>query len=185
MAKRPGTRAVKPTDLGAADDAPIPREPRRGTGRRGSADHLKRYRWRPGQSGNPRGRPKRKTFAEVFYAVLQEKLTAKQRREFEKKYGGKLENLTSATKMEVLARVIIDNALRANLDAFREIGDRLDPKRKRVEITGRDGEPVTSAQITSEMSPEDAARIYHDMAADESARLDGDGGEGDGDGSEA
>jgi hypothetical protein len=119
----------------------------------------------PGASGNPLGRPKRRKFSDVFMEVLERKLTATQRRRMEKRLGFRIADLAEGdpTRMEAMCLVFVEKALAGSFEAFREIGDRVDPKPRRVEITGREGAPVTTAIIARSMSNEEAADAYRQM----------------------
>lgn len=82
--------------------------------------------WRPGQSGNPKGRPKSgKRLTDVLRRVLAE--PAKE---------GK-------TKADELADVLVGLAQKGDLDALKYIYDRLDGKpTESQEISGPGGKPL-------------------------------------------
>jgi hypothetical protein len=67
-------------------------------------DHLKRYQWKPGQSGNPRGRRRAETFEQIVEKILDEKLGA-----LSKQLG--LE--PTATKREAIARAFVSELMGA------------------------------------------------------------------------
>jgi hypothetical protein len=86
-----------------------------------------------GVSGNPGGKPRRIPLSDVI------------REELEKKNNGKAVNNVA------IARKLIQMALAGNLDAIREIADRVEGKpRQRSEITGADGAPLFEAPGTRE-----------------------------------
>ena len=52
-------------------------------------------------------------------------------------------------------------AIDGKLGNFREVADRVDPKPRRIEISGRDGVPIETAEKTArDLSPADAADAY-------------------------
>jgi len=81
-------------------------------------------RFKPGQSGNPGGRPK--GFSTLVRKVLAESTEA----------GGNMTNL------EAIARKLIEMAIAGDIPAMRLVLDREWPKPSRLEIAGRDGGPV-------------------------------------------
>ena len=118
------------------------------------------------QGSNPRiGRPRKKKFSEVVAAVLERSLTKAQLRKIEKRIGGKLSELQEGdtSRIEALAVVFVEQALAGSLESFREIADRVDPKPRRLEISGRDGAPVATAIIARGMTDEEAAAAYQSM----------------------
>jgi hypothetical protein len=66
---------------------------------------------------------------------------------------------TSENVEECITRIILWRAQTGDMEAFKEIFDRRDPKPRRLEVTGRDGGPI--AALTAEVSPDEAARVYH------------------------
>ena len=92
------------------DNQPKSSLPRRRT------DHLRAYQWKPGVSGNPRGRPRKKIITEHLHDILGEEVAP------------------GETRLEVLLRKLVDRAEAGDLRTFVEIGDRLDPKLSRAEL---------------------------------------------------
>ncbi len=86
-------------------------------GGKGRVENLKP--WKPGQSGNPKGRPKNKTFEEAVRAVLSEKLAD-----------------TDLTKREALARLYVDMLFKRHTAMFKEYLDREWPKIVEVAVRG-------------------------------------------------
>ncbi len=125
------------------------------------------WSWKPGASGNPKGRTKRRTLSEDLFEMGQHGLPEEWRKEIcgildldpEKPVDlRKLENLTL---QQTAAAMLFVRALRdGNMTAFTEIFDRLDQKPKRVEVTGRDGGPIQAQVAASDLSDDDAAAIY-------------------------
>ncbi len=91
---------------------------RRGTGNEAT-------RWKPGQSGNPSGRPKKLHITDALRAEL------------ERTGPDGVPNDTA------IARVLVEIARAGNLEAIREIADRTEGKaRQRIEQSGPDGGPL-------------------------------------------
>ena len=79
-------------------------------------------RFQPGESGNPNGRPKRTKLTEALTAQLAEMAPA----------------APEKTIAETIAKALIDEALKGNVQAIREIGDRTEGKpRQSLEIDAR------------------------------------------------
>jgi hypothetical protein len=136
----------------------------------GSTEHLRPWQWKPGQSGNPKGRPKHKTLTELCREVL------------ERETRGKVTD-------EILAEVIVKNALTGKFPFVKELWDRLDGKvSDKHEITGQEsitlivpaprvlGEPAAPIQapagatvVPREEVPEqfrDGAVVYRNAAGE-------------------
>ena len=75
--------------------------------------------WKPGQSGNPKGRTKNKTFEESVRAVLSENVPN-----------------TDVTKREALARLYVDMLFKRHTVMFKEYLDREWPKVVEVAVRG-------------------------------------------------
>jgi hypothetical protein len=79
--------------------------------------------WRPGQSGNPGGRPKTKAFKNALEAELEE--------------AG-----DDGPSLRKIARALIDKAATGDIQAIKELADRLDGKPMQLlEHSGPDGRP--------------------------------------------
>jgi hypothetical protein len=72
--------------------------------------------WKPGQSGNPRGRPKTRTLSEELRARLKEQ------------YPGR----SDATYGRMVAHKLVDLAIDGEIAAIREVFDRTEGKPKQV-----------------------------------------------------
>src|SRR5688500_3701595 len=82
------------------------------------ADRLKPYQWKPGQSGNPGGRPKH------------ESLTATLRRKLQEEHHGK-------PLQAILVERLLQEALSVKYQFIRELFDRLEGRpNQRVEVAG-------------------------------------------------
>lgn len=78
--------------------------------------------WKPGQSGNPSGRPKKLHITDAIRAELAR------------------EGPDGIPNDEAIARVLVELARAGNLDAIREIADRTEGKaRQRIESGNEDG----------------------------------------------
>jgi len=98
-------------------------------------------RWKPGQSGNPKGRPKgAKNLATIFNEALNQK--------FEIREKGRPRTITAR---EGIVRRVVNEALKGNIKATAFA------LAKEPEIA-RNAEPLK--MITRDMSPQEAAAIY-------------------------
>jgi hypothetical protein len=79
-------------------------------------------RWKPGQSGNPSGRPKKLHITDAIRAELER------------------EGPDGIPNDEAIARVLVELARAGNMDAIREIADRTEGKpRQRIESDNESG----------------------------------------------
>jgi Family of unknown function (DUF5681) len=102
-------------------------------------------RWKPGQSGNPKGRPRgAKNLATIFNDALNQKLKIQEK--------GKIRRITAR---EAIVRRVVNEAMRGNLKATALI------LAKEPEIA-RIAKAVT--RITSDMSPQEAMKAYDEIA---------------------
>jgi hypothetical protein len=99
---------------------------------RNAADHLKKHRWQPGQSGNPKGKVARESFESIVNRLLDLDHPDKD---------------VDCSRREYIARQFIDMMEGRNDKVLKEFADRVWPKLTKHEITGRDGEPVDFRQI--------------------------------------
>jgi hypothetical protein len=98
-------------------------------------------RWKPGQSGNPKGRPKgAKNLATIFKEALNEK--------FEIRVKGKIRTITAR---EGIVWKLINEALNGNIKATAVV------LAKEPEMA-RNADPLK--MITRDMSPQEAAAAY-------------------------
>lgn len=82
--------------------------------------------WKPGQSGNPGGRPKTKEWRSALLRAVDEAARNGE---------GKV--------LDEIARATVREALNGNMHAIKEIGDRIDGRAVQ-EVTGPDGEGLFS-----------------------------------------
>jgi hypothetical protein len=94
--------------------------------------HLRATQWKPGQSGNPAGRPKRESFESIVQRLLDLDHPNKD---------------VDCSRREYIARQFVDMMEGRNDKVLKEFADRVWPKLTKHEITGRDGEPVDFRQI--------------------------------------
>ena len=110
------------------DNQEPPSGPPEAAQRNGAADHLRAYRWRKGESGNPGGRPKRKIITEAYEALL------------ETKFPGDPKGRTYA---QLLAEGQMKSAIKGKTDAAREVTDRTEgPVSRIIEVGGKDSGPI-------------------------------------------
>jgi hypothetical protein len=107
---------------------------------KGRYDHLKAHHWKPGQSGNPKGRPKRESFESIVQRLLDLDHPDKD---------------VDCSRREYIARQFVDMMEGRNDKVLKEFADRVWPKLTKHEITGRDGEPVDFRQIIEKARSED------------------------------
>lgn len=102
-----------------------------------NADHLKEYRWQPGKSGNPKGRPKGTTISDAYRKILASKLPPGT--DLPKAFRSVLEKMVNegATIAEFVALAQIKEAIKGRTGAASEIADRVEGKPKQQhQITG-------------------------------------------------
>lgn len=117
--------------------------------------HLRKHCFKPGQTGNPNGRPKKVTFEQIVAKVLDEKI------------GGR--DGVSVTRREALARVLVDECLRRNSGLIREVLAREWPAVQshaidtRIEIGGEDRRAALAGRLDRLAAGEDddASRRDH------------------------
>jgi Family of unknown function (DUF5681) len=103
----------------------------------------KSKRWKPGQSGNPRGRPRpRKNHMTILTEALGQKIQIQER---------------GSARLITFLEAIIKRLLKRAVDGDMKAIDRI------MEIAASLPEPVDMPQDTKDISPEEALRIYQKM----------------------
>ncbi len=74
--------------------------------------------WKPGQSGNPSGRPKRKPLTDAYAAILRKRIPAAVAR--------KLQLLGRPTYAQVIAMSLAQEAIKGKVQAASELADRVE-----------------------------------------------------------
>ena len=90
--------------------------------------------WKPGQSGNPGGRPKRKVLTDAYTALLDQNIPPDLAR--------KLQISESSTYAEVIAMALVREAVKGKVNAAAELADRAEGRvMERVQVN-RMGDPL-------------------------------------------
>lgn len=126
--------------------------------------------WLPGHSGNPGHhgpRRQRKFFRSAVRRMFNAPggITDFMRQYASEALGIPVEQIPVEieTPAELAIWVMGVRACGGNIDAFREFADRLDPKPRRVELSGPDGSPVRAALSAVRSTEEqEAAQRYYD-----------------------
>lgn len=105
--------------------------------------------FKPGQSGNPGGRPKKRPITDEYFALTNKAIPEKLRKKLQKKWGIELEKGITFAQM---------NALRRSLDAL-EQGGHTSSKEIREAIEGKAPERL---EISGPERKEITIRILHD-----------------------
>ena len=133
-------------------------KPKTPNNKRKNPEHLKPYHWKPGQSGNPKGRPKRTE-------VLTDMLWAELRRK-DKKAG--------ETKRVLLVRKLVDKAIAGDMRAQQIVIERLWGKAPdNVNISGQVGQVTVQLRELLEIvkgNPEHARNVADTLRASISDR---------------
>jgi Family of unknown function (DUF5681) len=105
--------------------------------------------FKPGQSGNPGGRPKKTPYTDAHRLIAEMVGVAD------------LNILPTDTIAECVAKIMAREALKGKVNAAKEIADRTDgTPRQTVEISGQDG---SAAQVGTRLSATDLIRALRDI----------------------
>ena len=105
-------------------------------------DNLKGKGWKPGESGNPNGRPKK---GEAWADVANELLNSKEIDITMKMADGKVKRLSLESDKSFRHAVIvgmIKEAMKGNVQAARELADRTEGKSKEIREVTNKPEPI-------------------------------------------
>ena len=127
MSRKPRNTETSKREKPGSHTRKLTPQNRRRTGvARGGTVPPPEHRFKPGQSGNPGGRPKTKLITQAYRELL-EQLDPKKRK----------------TLAEILARKAIQQALKGNLAALKEITDRTEGKSVQpLSHSGLGSEPI-------------------------------------------
>jgi len=109
-------------------------------------------KWKPGQSGNPGGRPKKRTLADEVIKTLEAHIAG----------------ADGVDRLEVLARVVVQEAIeKRNTAVLKLLMDRLWPASTKVEVIGESGDtefqrPVIDIDKISPARLEAIQKTVHD-----------------------
>ncbi len=107
------------------------------------------YRFKPGQSGNPGGRPKSKLVTQAYQELLEE-----------------VDRKSGKTFAQIIAEKVIREALNNNLAAVKEITDRTEGKAAQaVVVGGAGGGPPTMRVIIWDVSKGPPKEIMEPQSA--------------------
>jgi hypothetical protein len=95
--------------------------------------------WKPGQSGNPGGRPKRKPLTDAYAALLDKPIPPDMARQL------KLDE--STTYAQVIAISLVREAVKGKVQAAAEVADRVEGKITQP-ISGPEGGAIPIANLT-------------------------------------
>ena len=136
--KRTAKTSTKPVKKTAKSKTPAKTD-KQSTGKVDRRHFTKPYRWKKGQSGNPKGRPKGKRISEIFSDLS--KLPAGE--DEAKKYASYAKGLgRPLTQGDIMCIRMMEESKDGHVQNFQEIGDRLDPKPQRIVLAGSPGEPI-------------------------------------------
>jgi hypothetical protein len=100
---------------------------------------IRPYAWKPGQSGNPKGRPKGRIFEARIRKILQE-----------------TDDASGMTFEELIVRALVDAARFGDVKAIREVLDRTDGKVPDAKPESSDDDPLIVAEmVRAQYAPED------------------------------
>ncbi len=141
--------------------APDKQTENRPAGERFASGNTHGARWQPGQSGNPKGRPKGVTLSDALRKMLAEQAPGK----------------TEQTYAEVIARALCKQAVKGNVLAAKEVADRVEGRPKQsldVDLNVRDWRKLAEANGLREADVLREARQLIAESADDLGGSEGD-----------
>jgi hypothetical protein len=118
---------------------------------RGNPKKIAPFKWKPGQSGNPKGRPRKEPLTDILRAVLAEKIPHAQ---------GEQQSLAHA-----LVRNWVLEAIRTkDTPTISEIFNRIEGKlRDRIALGGEEGEPIRIEPIDAKNFTDEELAAYEKL----------------------
>jgi hypothetical protein len=119
---------------------------------RGNPKKIKRFQWKPGTSGNPKGRPRKEPLTDLLRRVLDETLA-------------KAQDPNQPSLGYVLVKNFVLEAIRTkDIDMVIEIFNRIDGKvKERLELGGEDGEPIRVERIDPKQFTDEELELYETL----------------------
>ena len=98
-------------------------------------EEAKPFMWKPGESGNPGGRPRRKPLSDAYAALLNEPVPEAE--------AAKLKLKPGATYADIIAMSLMREAIKGKVPAASEMADRIEGRAIQTqEISGPAGGPL-------------------------------------------
>lgn len=133
------------------------------------AEHLEKYQWPPGQTGNPKGRPKnRPLISDAYRKILGQVLPGTPYKDLPRAFKRAMEEMISdgCTVAEFVAMAQMRQALAGRTAAISEIADRTEGKPKQQHtITGPNEGPLQNLNYDLEKLSVDELRTVIEILA--------------------
>ena len=108
-----------------------------------SPDSFEGAQWKPGQSGNPAGRPKGIADVRLIRAELTDELLREAPRTILGAIEATGQKVGSRTVARAIARAASEKAMKGDVPAMRYVSEQTEDARPRgIEVTGKDGGPI-------------------------------------------
>ena len=119
---------------------------------RGNPAKITPFQWKPGQSGNRRGRPRKEPLTDILREVLAEKIPKGQ------------DPRQSSLGQALIRNWVLDAIRTKDTSTIKEIFDRTDGKTKdRIELGGEDGEPIRIQSIDVTRFTDEELEVYETL----------------------